>query len=393
MPVDHEAVLEAPLPAALVPELLARLAYVSEHLEHAEVPAEGRDRVLFRLSRAASVDPAEVAGRIAGLARRLCASYRPVERVIRASRPGTGVGPVEDPHDELRRRGEMVEVGRGRVALGSLLAGLVERLDGTLRRWSDRFGARPARYPALIGAEVLDRCGYIRSFPHALAFVSHLREEMPSIEQVGRVAWDGDALPVDRDHLAPVRSLLSPSVCFHCYAVHAGQRLDRPAVITAEGRCFRWEGRNLRGLERLWDFGMREVVSIGARDDVLGFREATIEAAIELLDGWGLAYTIESATDPFFVPGEMAVYQAAFQLKFEVRAALPYRPGASLAVGSFNYHQDFFGKAFGIQDPSGQPASTSCVGFGLERLALALVAQHGIDPAGWPPSLQPARAG
>jgi hypothetical protein len=33
-------------------------------------------------------------------------------------------------------------------------------------------------------------------------------------------------------------------------------------------------------------------------------------------------------------------------------------------------------------------AHTGCVGFGLERLALALFKHHGLDVAGWPASVR-----
>jgi hypothetical protein len=32
----------------------------------------------------------------------------------------------------------------------------------------------------------------------------------------------------------------------------------------------------------------------------------------------------------------------------------------------------------------GTPAATACIGFGLERVTLALLDRHGLDPAQWP---------
>jgi hypothetical protein len=40
--------------------------------------------------------------------------------------------------------------------------------------------------------------------------------------------------------------------------------------------------------------------------------------------------------------------------------------------------------------PDGSYAHTSCVAFGLERMAYALLSQHGLDPAHWPAALQHA---
>jgi seryl-tRNA synthetase len=104
-----------------------------------------------------------------------------------------------------------------------------------------------------------------------------------------------------------------------------------------------------------------------------------------VFDEIGLAYRVESANDPFFI-GEFrkqAAFQSAFQLKFEIRARLPFKE-SELAVGSYNYHQDFFGRHLNITLPDGSPAHTGCIAFGLERMAYAFLAQYGLDPDKWP---------
>jgi seryl-tRNA synthetase len=245
--------------------------------------------------------------------------------------------------------------------------------------------AAPAyAFPALIGADVLDRCQYFRNFPTALSFVSHLREDHASIREFAREArWANGELAFDRDRLSPVDCLLAPSVCFHWYACLGGTTLDAQ-TITAVGRCFRYESANLSGLERLWDFSMREIVFAGPAEYVAARRRACIERSVALLERLGLAYEVTTATDPFFadVYAAQAAYQQGFELKYELLTPLPYA-GRALAVGSINYHQDFFGRSFGIQAAAGA-AHTGCLGFGLERLALAFLAQHGLDERTWP---------
>ena len=74
-------------------------------------------------------------------------------------------------------------------------------------------------------------------------------------------------------------------------------------------------------------------------------------------------------------------------LKFELRLAIePDATSAprSLACGSFNLHENFFGKTFDITAADGEPAFTGCVGWGLDRWVLACFTQHGYDPSGWP---------
>ncbi len=45
---------------------------------------------------------------------------------------------------------------------------------------------------------------------------------------------------------------------------------------------------------------------------------------------------------------------------------------------------DAFGQKWGLTLADGSTAFTACVGFGLERIALALFAQHVLDVAQWP---------
>ena len=51
---------------------------------------------------------------------------------------------------------------------------------------------------------------------------------------------------------------------------------------------------------------------------------------------------------------------------------------------SFNYHMDHFGAIWKIACEDGAVAHTGCVGFGMERITLALFRHHGLDVTAWP---------
>ena len=91
------------------------------------------------------------------------------------------------------------------------------------------------------------------------------------------------------------------------------------------------------------------------------------------------------ANDPFF--GRGGKVQKAMQkeqaLKFEfvIPICSAEKP---TAIGSCNYHMDHFGVAFGIKSADGNVAHSACVGFGLERIALALFKTHGLEISSWP---------
>jgi seryl-tRNA synthetase len=151
------------------------------------------------------------------------------------------------------------------------------------------------------------------------------------------------------------------------------------------GKCFRYESANMVGLRRLWDFTMREVVFLGGRERVLADRERSIAMMSRFLEEHRLAGEIRTASDPFFIaPDALAktYFQLSSETKFEVSLMLP--DGDRLAVGSHNYHTDFFGRAFRVEVDGEGPMHSVCVAFGLERWVYAFLMQHGASPADWP---------
>ena len=67
-------------------------------------------------------------------------------------------------------------------------------------------------------------------------------------------------------------------------------------------------------------------------------------------------------------------------LKFELRVSSD-GPCAGLAIASFNLHETFFARRFGLQLRTGSEAYTGCIAMGLERWALALIQKQGPDRA------------
>ena len=106
---------------------------------------------------------------------------------------------------------------------------------------------------------------------------------------------------------------------------------------------------------------------------------------MKLLIALGLPARADVASDPFFGRGGkvLADGQKAQKLKFEVLVPVISESDPT-AVCSFNYHQEHFGHVFGIKTPNGEVAHTACLGFGLERVVMALFQTHGFDPKAWP---------
>jgi seryl-tRNA synthetase len=247
--------------------------------------------------------------------------------------------------------------------------------------------------PTLIPADVLAKCDYFRSFPNTVTFACHLEPDASVINRFR--ARHEHKTTVDHEALADMgtpEACLSPAVCYHVY--HRNQGLTLPSegiAYCVRGKCFRYESSNMRELTRLWDFTMRELVFLGTRDYVLEERERCVEIIGEFLDELGLAAEIRTASDPFYIAPDASsktYFQLTAETKYELSAVLPNED--RLAIGSLNYHTDFFGRAFDIAVDGAGPAHSSCIGFGLERFVCAFIAQHGNDPKNWPESVRNA---
>jgi seryl-tRNA synthetase len=390
-----EIIPEIPIPDFLAGEVQSKLAYVDETILKAQVGA-GVEPIRISL---ASAPDSEQRSILEGKVQRVVASMvkgaiKPKVQVLEdyLDRP---VPYSLDPMEALLASHEVNPEAAGIFAVGPLLSRLINYFEGQFLSLAAGFEAASYRFPTLIPARYLERVNYFRAFPHSLSFVTHLRTDLDAIDHFAQhAACDEHGLNEPLSSFAGIETLLSPAVCYHLYFALADKPLPGGGVVaTAVGNCFRYEAINLISLERLWNFTMREVIFVGSKEFVLQNRETARQRMAAVFEQVGLAYRVESANDPFFI-GEFrkqAAFQSAFQLKFEIRARLPFKD-ATLAVGSYNYHQDFFGRQLNITLPDGSPAHTGCVAFGLERMAFAFLAQYGLEPANWPAYVRQALA-
>jgi len=381
-----------PIPEHLTGEIQSKLAYVDESILDADVST---DRIVLSIRETTAKTGEQTSPEQMSLIE------AKVGRVVESMAKGAIKPKVviledymdrpalydKDPMDELIQRGELFQEGTGIYTFGPLLTALIEFFERQFLKLAESYNAKSYRFPTLISAEYLQRIHYFNAFPHSLSFVTHLREDLDVIDNFASNArYEAGGLNTPPEAFSKIHSLLSPAVCNHLYFALADKPLPGSELAaTAVGSCFRYEAINLDSLERLWDFSMREIIFVGPKDFVLKNRESARARMEGFFKEIGLVYMVESANDPFFI-GEFrkqAAFQSAFQLKFEIRAALPFKD-STLAVGSYNYHQDFFGRNLNISLPDDSPAHTGCVAFGLERIAYAFLAQFGIEMDKWP---------
>jgi seryl-tRNA synthetase len=179
--------------------------------------------------------------------------------------------------------------------------------------------------------------------------------------------------------------MLTPAGCYPVYpAIAARGPLGAGGITVDPGGAYVFRREPSGDPARLQIFRMRELVRLGEPDTVEAWRDAWRERSVELLGSIGLDVEFDVASDPFFGRSGklLARSQRSQQLKFEVMA--PIAGLEPTAVASFNYHQEHFTSIYGIEMQDGAVAHTACLGFGLERIVLALLRQHGIEVGGWP---------
>jgi seryl-tRNA synthetase len=158
---------------------------------------------------------------------------------------------------------------------------------------------------------------------------------------------------------------------------------DDGALVDCYTYCFRHEPSV--DPARMQMFRQREHVRLGSEAQALEFRKKWMERGQAIIGSFGLPFDVDVANDPFFgrTGRQLAASQRDESLKFELLVPIHAKEHPT-ACCSFNYHRDLFGRAWGIETAAGTPAHTACVGFGVERITLALFKHHGFAVDKWP---------
>jgi seryl-tRNA synthetase len=286
--------------------------------------------------------------------------------------------------------GQLLDAG---LLIDSGVPGLYGRGEGFERvRWafdalvSEAAAAdAPERlaFPPLLPRHQLEQIGYLKSFPHLAGSVFAFEgDEEQAAAQEERAARHEDW----SEHQEMTDLVMTPAACYPVYpAVAARGRLAHGGVTVDAGGSYVFRHEPSGDPARLQMFHQREIVRIGEPETVAEWRDAWRDRAVALLRRVGLDASFDVASDPFFGRSGrlLARSQKAQELKFEILVQIAGPEPTALA--SFNYHQDHFSSTYGIEiEGEDQTAHTACLGFGLERITLALLRRHGLDSDAWP---------
>lgn len=264
------------------------------------------------------------------------------------------------------------------------LSGTFEHVVQTFERYTGRMAAEHQyevmRFPPLLARQTYLKTDHMETFPNLMGSVhSFMGDERHHMQLANRRAA-GEDWTTD---LSPTEVMMAPASCYPLYPASAGTLPPGGRRVDLGGFVFRHEPSD--DPARMQIFRQREFVRLGTPDEALAHRDYWLTRGEEILRNVGLDVEPVVANDPFFGRGGrvMAATQREQQLKYElvVPVATAEKP---TAVASSNYHLDHFAAAFGIRTSDGEVAHSACIGFGLERVALALFRKHGFDPAQWP---------
>jgi seryl-tRNA synthetase len=288
---------------------------------------------------------------------------------------------VKDPLDEMAAHLFRPMGADGVYARTALYEDIVERLAGLISRHREA-DTEILRFPPVMSRHVVEKSGYLKSFPNLLGCVCSLHGSEREI----RAAADKHEHGGDwTETLAPAELVLSPAACYPVYPLVAERGPVPKGGLKFDVACDCFRREPSKDLDRLQSFRMREYVCIGTPAEITAFRTRWMDKAQGLANLLGLTHRVETASDPFFgrVGQVMAISQLQQSLKFEL--VIPVRSAEQpTACMSFNYHLDHFGEIWGIHDENGEVAHTGCVAFGMDRLAVALFAHHGVETKYWP---------
>jgi seryl-tRNA synthetase len=261
---------------------------------------------------------------------------------------------------------------------------ILRRFNELVSRIAADDGAEELMFPPILARALIEKVGYMDSFPQLAGSVHSFMGNESQARELSAKVHAGERW---EDLLGPTDVMLTPAACYPVYPTFSGLLPQGGRLVTVLNWVFRHEPSDEP--TRLQMFRMREFIRVGEPQAVEAWRDAWLQRSLDLLTGLGLPVQSDVASDPFFGrAGRMlAANQVDQKLKFEILVPVISEEKPT-AICSFNWHQDHFSGKFNIRNADSTQAHTACLGFGLERVTLALVKHHGFDVARWPEAVR-----
>jgi seryl-tRNA synthetase len=288
-------------------------------------------------------------------------------------------------HEGLVEHGLILPTGvQGAWGRGPVFEDILRAFNDLVTRTAAPDNAQELMFPPILARAMIEKVGYMDNFPQLAGSVHSFMGSDAQARQLSARVHAGERW---EDMLSPTEVMLTPAACYPVYPTFSGLLPEGGRLVTVLNWVFRHEPSDEP--TRLQHFRMREFIRVGKPDAVVAWRDAWLDRGLALLRGLDLPVQSDVASDPFFgrAGKMMAANQVDQRLKFEILCPVISREKPT-AICSFNWHQDHFSSKFGIRNADDSVAHTACLGFGLERVTLALIKAHGFDPADWPDAVR-----
>lgn len=239
-------------------------------------------------------------------------------------------------------------------------------------------------FPPVINKKYIEKTEYMKSFPHLLGTVNAFYgDEMAHKQMMLNVSenksWTNDFTSTD--------VVMTPAACYPVYPQLTGILPKNGRIVEVESYCFRHEPSDEP--TRMLSFKMLEFVFAGTPEQVKIWRENWLNKAQEVLYKLELEFEVVVANDPFFGKSGklLKINQKQSDSKYEMVVPVNSKENPTAVISS-NYHQDHFSAKYKILTQDKVVAHTSCVAFGIERLAVAMMKKHGYSISEWPESVK-----
>lgn len=286
--------------------------------------------------------------------------------------------------DILIEKGHLISTGvKGVYGKGKDMQLLLTNLENYICHKGRTQNTEIMTFPPVMSKKSIETKEYVKSFPHLLGTInSFFGNETNYKELVEKVVENKEWT----EEYTSTEVVMTPAACYPVYPSLSGTLPKGGRVVEVSSFCFRHEPSDEP--TRMLSFKMLEYVVAGTPDEVTTWRQNWIDKAQDILQELKLEFNIIVADDPFFGKGGkmLKVNQKESQLKYEMVVPVNSLEKPTAVISS-NYHQDLFSKKHNILTSVNQYAHTSCLAFGLERLAIALMKKHGMSFSEWPESV------
>lgn len=273
---------------------------------------------------------------------------------------------------------------RGVYGRSGTFENVIDQFENLVTRETRPMNPEVVRFPPVFNRQNYSKIDHIYNFPDLMGSVHSFMGKEPEHAEMLRKFEAGEKWT---DDLEPTEVMLAPAACYPLYPSATGTLPAEGRLVDLKSFVFRHEPSD--DPARMQSFRMREFVRLGTPEQTLAHRDFWIENASRILKSVGLNVEAVVANDPFFGRGGrvMKATQREQNLKYEL--VIPIcSVEKPTAITSCNYHMDHFGSVFNIKTADGAVAHTACMGFGLERICLALFKHHGLDVNKWPESVR-----